>query len=188
MWPGQAMTEDNAVVVHVQMTLEDSAAFQRNNSHPAALLRPDRRLAILAWIFLGLSVVFIPGWIVERTNLETPIAFGVSAVIGFLPLVLLLNHAARRSGNKMYGSKGLFLRPHDISVSSQGVWFKSDVYDLRYDWRAFVRVEETPTHFFIYIDKLMAHIVPKREFRSTEDADRFGTMLRANIKPDEPSA
>lgn len=182
------MTESAAVVVHVQMTLEDSAAFQRNNFNAAALLRPNRWLAILAWIFFGLSVFIVPSWIADRANLESPVAFAVSVVIGFLPLVLILNHTARRNWNRIYDPKGLFLCPHDISVSSHGVSFKSEVADLKYDWQAFLRIEETPTHFFLYTDKLMGYIVPKRGFANTEEAERFGAMFRANIKPAEPSA
>jgi hypothetical protein len=88
----------------------------------------------------------------------------------------------------MHDPNGLFLRPHEVELSSHGVSFKSDVADLRYDWRAFLRAEETPTHFFLYTDRLMAYIVPKRGFASTEDVDRFGAMLREHIKSAEPSA
>jgi hypothetical protein len=56
------------------------------------------------------------------------------------------------------------------------------------DWQAFRRLEETPTHFFLYVDKLMAHIVPKRCFSGAEEADRFRMIVQTNIRLAQPSA
>jgi hypothetical protein len=180
-----AVTESDAVVVHVQNTVDDSAIFSQ-----AAMksFGPYRWMQILAnifgfllWIVLAvLLLLLMPG------NPPYPAAIATILTIG-LGLFLIQSHMARRMQKRMWDPKGLFLRPHDITVSSQGISLKSDVTELKCDWQAFLRVEETPTHLFLYIERVMAYIVPKREFATPEEASRFRTIVRANIKPSQPS-
>jgi len=88
----------------------------------------------------------------------------------------------------MLEPNGFCMRPQDITLSSQGISFKNDVSVAICDWRAFLRVDETPTHIFLFYDRLMAHIVPKRAFATAEMAARFVATVRANIKTAEQSA
>jgi hypothetical protein len=73
-------------------------------------------------------------------------------------------------------------------MSCLSLSFKSDVMDLQYAWQAFLRLEETPTHFFLHIDKVAAYAVPKRHFENAAAANRFGAILRANMKLAQPAA
>ena len=180
------MIEASAVVAHVRTTPDDSAAFHRFVTRSAA--KPYRWIVGLAAGFLVMSVLTGPVWLTERMNLSLPVALAVSLLIGVCPILLIRRHVVRASFEKMYDSRGLFQRAHDVTVSPGGVSIRSDVADLKYDWRAFLKVEETPTHFFLYTDKLIAHIVPKRGFKDADHIDRFGAMLRANIKTTELSA
>ena len=143
---------------------------------------------VIAIILFALALAFGPDFLVDSANLDWPVAVVLSLMMGVLPYAFVQHFAARNNFNAMHDPKGLFLRPHEISLTSHGVWFKSDVADLKYEWRAFLRVEETPAHFFLYGDKMFAYVIPKRGFTSTEEADRFGAMLRANIKAAEQSA
>jgi hypothetical protein len=171
----------------VQNTVDDGAIFSRA---AMAGFGPYRRMQFLAnmfafllWMVLAaLLLLIVPG------NPPYPVVIAAVLTVGLLALLVLHSHTARQMQNGMYDPKGLFLRPLDITVSSQGVSFKSDVAESKCDWRAFLRVEETPTHFFLYTDKLIAHIVPKRGFEDADHIDRFAAMLRANIKTTELSA
>jgi len=181
------MTESDTVVVHVQTTPDDSIAFRRN-VHNTAEFRKYRVLTALAIVIVGLAFILGPNLLSEHLGLEWSTALVLSVVVGVLPLYFVQYFAARRNFNRAHDPKGLFLRRHQISASLQGVSFKSDVADLRYDWQAFIRFEETPTHFFLYADTLMAYIIPKRDFKSVEDINRFGAVVRAHIKPAQSSA
>jgi hypothetical protein len=175
------MTESDAVVVHVQLTPEDCVAFQRVT---ARRLRPQWLEWARAgtWLFYYFMVIVIPVWLggMDRQSMGL---FLMCSVVGLLPLVALLRYVP----DVDWSSSGA-LRPSDMALSSRGVSFKNDVADLKCQWQAFHRVEETPTHFFLYVEKLMAHIVPKRCFGSDEETDRFRAIVRGNIKPADRSA
>ena len=180
--------ESNAVVVHVRATPEDAIAFQRNVCNKVAALRPYRLLTVLALAFLLSSMAFGPIWFEDLANLEESVAFVSSLLVGIIPIALIQYFAAQKRQSAMYDPKGSFMRPCEIVASPNGVAFKNDVVDVKCNWAAFLHVEETPTHFFLYTDNVIAHIVPKREFATAEDASRFGEILRANIKPAQRSA
>ena len=179
------MTESDAVVVHVRLAPEDWAAFHRHLGG----IRAFRSIGIawlLAWTFFALTVLLVPHWLgVDNRSMA---AFVASLGIGMFPLILVLIYTRYLIDTAMNHAEGAFLRPHEIILSSAGVSFKSEVADLIYDWRAFLRIEETPTHLFLYYDRAMAYVVPKRAFGCAEDANRFEAMLRANIKRAQPLA
>ena len=175
------MTESNAVVVHVQMTPDDGLAYQRMIRQESVGGRYEL-LVFLAVSFFVLTLIIGPELLEGRAGPNHPLAVVASLPIAMLPFALVLYLSTRDIFVELHDPQGFFLRPHNVLVSSRGV------IDLRYDWPAFLRVEETPTHFFLHIDKLAAYAVPKRNFENATDADRFGAMLRANINSAQPSA
>jgi len=181
------MTESDALVVRVQMTPDDGLAYQRMIRQASVGGRYEL-LVFLAVSFFVLTLIIGPELLEGRARLNHPLAVMASLPIAMLPFALVLYFSTRDIFGELHDPRGFFLRPHNVLVSSRGVSFKSDVIDLRYDWQAFLRLEETPTHFFLHIDKLAAYAVPKRNFENAADANRFGAILRANIKPTQPSA
>jgi hypothetical protein len=181
------MTESDALVVHVQTTPDDGAALCTNlqrAAQPGQLYRFAILFALLWFVF---AVALGPDLLVQPV-LNRLAAVVISLVVGIIPLLVVFYLTSHAHSTKMYDPKGLFLRPHQISVSSDGVSFKSDVANLKYHWSAFLRLEETPSHFFLYPDKLMAYVIPKRHFANAEEAARFGATVRAHIEPAQPSA
>lgn len=174
------MTEDNAVVLHVQMTPDDFVSFHREITTHAFGPHWHACLA-LAGAFLGFSMFFLPAFL--GVNSRTIGAVFLSFAIGLIPTLTLFLFASPTKRVRTLDPDGLFLRPHDVTVSSRGISFKSDVAHWNYDWRAFRRIKETPTHFFLYYDRLMAHVIPKHAFATTQEANRLGAILHANIKP-----
>ena len=174
------MTESDAVVVRVQLTPEDCIAFQRVI---APTFRPNSLewARAAAWVFYVLSVVVVPVWLgADRRSAGIVL---LCSLVGLFPLAILLRYVPDVDWNGCSA-----LRPTDIALSPVGVSFKNDVADARYNWQTFRRLEETPTHFFLYVDKLMAHIVPKRCFSGPEETDRFRTIVHSNIQLAQSSA
>jgi hypothetical protein len=174
------MTESDALVVHVQTTPADSFAYQRSARNSVGV-GSYQSVGVLAWIVLLLALAFGPDLLITRVGMNRPVAVVLSLFMGTLPILFVQYFASHDIARRVHDPKGLFLRPHQISVSSKGVSFQSEVADLKYDWRAFRRLEETPAHFFLYVDGTIAYVVPKRDFASAEDAARFGATVRANI-------
>jgi hypothetical protein len=174
------MTESDAVVVHVELMPEDCIAFHRTL---ARIFRPHSLewARAGAWVFYVLSIIVVPVWLgADRRSAGIVL---LCSLIGVFPLIVLMRYVPDVDWS---GSSAL--RPTDITLSSVGVSFKNAVVDVTCDWRAFHRLDETPTHFFLYVDKLMAHIVPKRCFSSADETDRFRTIAHTNIQLAQSSA
>jgi hypothetical protein len=181
------MTESDAMAVQVQLTPDDGPAYQRM-LHQTSVGGHYELLVSFAISFFVLTLIIAPELLEGRAKFTRPLAVMASLPIAMLPFALVKYLSIRDIFGVMHDPRGFFLRPHHISVSSRGVSFKSEIMDLHYDWQAFLRHEETPTHFFLHIDKLAAYVVPKRDFENEADANRFRAILRANIKPSQPSA
>src|SRR5262245_39728652 len=161
------MTESDAVVVHpplsagdapvvrVQLTPEDFAAFHRHATKRA--LGPQWRICMaVAGAFLGFSMLFVPSLLGVTPRAVNMVV--LSLAIGSLPFVFLFVFGSQAKRFRMLEPNGFCMRPQDVTLSSQGISFKNDVSVAICDWRAFLRVDETPTHIFLFYDRLMAHI------------------------------
>ena len=174
------MTESDAVVVHVQLVPEDCIALQRAIGRTLRLNRLEWARAG-AWVFYVLMVLIVPVWLgADRRSAGIVL---VCSLVGLYPLALLMRYVPDVDWS---GSSAL--RPTDITLSSVGVSFRNDVADVTCAWQAFHRLEETPTHFFLYVDQLMAHIVPKRCLNGLEETDRFRAIVHTNLRLAKPSA
>ena len=75
-------------------------------------------------------------------------------------------------GKKQKGYEGVFCE-HTVAIDPQGITETTQLGESRVAWRGIYRVDSTAEHLFIYTQPGMAHIIPRRAFASSEEADNF---------------
>jgi hypothetical protein len=112
-----------------------------------------------------------------------------SVFIAYLvPLVALAwgLRVFRLKANSGLDPRGYFLRQTQFSVNDAGVTSESEVHTASYKWAAFLKSVETGDHFFLYVDRASALIIPKRSFASDAEKVEFGRLVREYIPAQVP--
>jgi len=74
-------------------------------------------------------------------------------------------------------NKGI-LGSHTIIISEEGLQEITEVSESRSIWSGIERIEENEEYIFVYIGAYQAHVIPKRDFASKEDAKEFAEQAR----------
>ncbi|MGO1076168.1 YcxB family protein [Inquilinus sp. CA228] len=122
--------------------------------------------SFVIWLLVGLALFAVMsdsvvGPVPRSTILY--ISFGIFLIC--VPYLVFRKHFQRRSIQRTIGSDpgATFEGQVDLVLDDQGVDCRSDGSHSLMEWRAFRRVEETPTHIFLLISDLQALIIPKRD-------------------------
>lgn len=101
----------------------------------------------MAQILVGYTVFF---WVLEAVN-------------RFVQVRLIGN---RKSALGIIGD-------HQLMISSAGVVETTSVNENKYRWAGIPRIERTPTHMFLWVNDVSAHIIPLSAFPSGAAANEF---------------
>lgn len=77
---------------------------------------------------------------------------------------------------------GSLLGPHVFSLTTEGLEDHGNASFSRTKWSAVQVIQETARHLFIFIDKAVAHIIPRRSFATPEDYEQFVHTLREYVQ------
>lgn len=69
-------------------------------------------------------------------------------------------------------SKGI-LGAHTIVIDPEGVTERSAVGESRTTWSGVEKIDDDGQNIYLYTGPLVAHVIPKRAFRTPDDADAF---------------
>lgn len=125
---------------------------------------------LLRFLFI-IEILIIPLAIINI--LKTSISYMIiGAVFGIIIdiLVLLLMKALIMS---LYANKKGVLGEHAIEISENGINESTSVNQGLHLWTGVYDVFESKHYIFIAIDKLQAHVIPKRSFNSDKEANEF---------------
>lgn len=135
-------------------------------------------------ISIAISVItlgFISDYINESEVLDD---FVKSWSCLIIPVIFLIQfictfYFLMRYANIQYlDEKGSFLRPHKISIDAKGIDSESKYSRGFIDWRAVIEITDNNEFLLIYLDKMVALVIPKRCFKSPEDAADFLIQAR----------
>jgi hypothetical protein len=163
--------------VHVQSTVADYAAAQR-------VLR-RRKLAASGWLWslpaIGLAVVVLA--LVERSLGSFPALPEWAHPFISVPLAAAFyfrasHYLSRTRFKALLDPMGPFLAPTDYRLAADGFHWRNHRGEGRIAWHAVLEVEQTATHVFLFVDRAMAHVLPKRCFASAAAAQDFVTLAR----------
>ena len=76
-----------------------------------------------------------------------------------------------------FDSKPGILGEHTIEISPEGLFEMTSVNESKHYWCGIRNVYSTDSYIFVFINKSVAHIIPKRAFKSNEESQNFLSLL-----------
>jgi hypothetical protein len=169
--------------IEYEITAEDLFAFQWRGAYRSPLLR-RARLRIYVYLFLALLLLSLlpaigaDGFRFARIDFVfLLVVFPLVALAAWLLDRRQTRRAIRELVKEEKQDRGQLGR-HRIGLSGQGVHESTAVGESRSSWAGVDRVEQDPSYIFIYTAPHAAHVIPKRAFDSSADADRFYEFAR----------
>ena len=167
------------------VALEDMVAFNDYHwQHSPFARRTRTKLAIYTplsiVIVLGLMSLVIGSWIYLVMGVI------VAAISAAITPSRFRKHM-RRAAEKCYTegqNKGLIGR-HEIEITGDGISEKNPTGSNSTCWAGIERVEQNPTHGFIYVSSNAAHVIPIASV-TEGDFQEFMQVMRARCDKNNP--
>jgi len=158
--------------VDFQITLEDVATLSVYHARTSKHTR--RRMLFSQSLGIFSAFVLVMVWH-DWTSVERVLYFIVMCLLWLIGYPIYYRWAIKRNARRIYSqseSKSV-LGEHTIAIAPDGVSERSAVGESRIAWSGVERLEEDGEYIFLYIGPLVAHVIPKRAFKTTEDANAF---------------
>ncbi len=68
-----------------------------------------------------------------------------------------------------------------LSASDTGLNIKTTAVDVKYEWIAIIKKNESPDYYFLFVNAMQAIIIPKRAFKNNEEKTAFDKILSRNL-------
>lgn len=112
-------------------------------------------------------------------------------IAGFILLTLLLSLFGIRSNTIKQAEKtandpnnsSIFLET-TVIVSETGIVTKDVLTETKYQWNAFIKMQESKKYYFLFTSSIQAIIIPKRVFKNAEETNQFKKLLSQQLSFD----
>jgi len=171
--------------VEYEITRDDLYAFQWRAAFHSPFARRVTRRVYLGWFLALLLLAIMPaigsdGFVVSRISftfliISFPIAILVQHYLGRW----LMRRALLRLLRDEKPDRGQLGR-HKVALIRDGVVESTTVGESRTSWAGVHRVEQNAQYIFLYTSAAAAHVIPKRAFKDSEEAERFYQLGKAS--------
>jgi hypothetical protein len=164
--------------IEYELTRRDLYAFQWRAVFASPRGRRARRKVYFLWLlavvlFAAVPAIGADGFAISRVNFTfLVIAFPVVVLFQWFLERRLVRSAILQLLKEEKPGKGQ-LGKHRMVVSEDGLIESTAVGESRISWAGVDRIEQNPEYIFIYTSALGAHVIPKRAFRDTQEAEDF---------------
>jgi hypothetical protein len=171
--------------VEYELTLDDLYAFQWRAIFASPRGRRATRRVYLLWLLAVLLFAAVPaigadGFVISRMNFTfLVVAFPIVVLAQWFLERRLMRRAILQLLKEEKPGKGQ-LGKHRMVVSEDGVIESTAVAESRTSWAGVDRIEQNPDYIFIYTAPVAAHVIPKRAFRDTQEAEAFYQLCRTS--------
>lgn len=148
--------------------------YYRRHKYP---VRPFMLYALsgaIGIVFLGGGWVAVESWLAfgrAQLTLLACLLVLLFAAVGILP-------PTKRRMTKLAAQKPGLLCEHTIGISPEWLSEKTSVNENKAAWMTLKSLEEDSEYLFLFLDRLVAHVIPKRAFASPHEADMFLSTAR----------
>lgn len=162
--------------VEYELTPQDLYAFHWRSVFATARGRRARRTVYLLSLLAVLLVSSLPaigadGFVISRMNFNfLVVALPIVFLFQWCLDRLLVRRAILQMLKEHKPEKGQ-LGKHRIVLNEDGVVESTAVGESRTSWAGVERIEQSPDYIFIYTSPVAAHIIPKRAFGDTQQAE-----------------
>jgi hypothetical protein len=142
----------------------------------AVLTRPGL-LLIHGGIIAVFTLVMLRDQKVAAESLSYRVTFGIAAALFLTSLMLgfqVVLVALLVSFKKLKGILGR----HTLAIAEEGIVETTDFNQSLHRWPGIHRVRSTRRYLLIYINEVSFHAVPRRSFRTRDEASEFEAEVR----------
>ncbi len=171
--------------VHVELTRDDLFAYNMFYVAHSEEARRQMRIARITWSILVITLVAIMTFIIYAIGIIQTIAgCTFSLIIMSVLYVSLVLWSHRRSVRRRIrrlvneGEKNALLVPRTLKLTEEVLSSDGALTGGWVRWKAVNGIIETEEHLFILLGPALAHIIPKRFFRTPIDAQHFVELAR----------
>jgi len=166
--------------LHIDVQINDYLAFVsfvRERSATDASPNPHlRRLVTFIISFLiGATMLVLLNLFGGKIHL--PSAIGAAVVTFSIVLSVMYWQLKKLQKNTLPQPDGSVLGNHLYQICDDAIIITSSYGTTKLIWRAVKSLEETPTHFFLFIDRSVAFILPKRSFADESVKSQFTAIV-----------
>jgi YcxB-like protein len=131
-------------------------------------------------IFLSVALIF---WKKNLANYNAIIFFAVILFISLLILPAWIRSSFRRTTESFYSDpkNSTFFLKSELTIDENGINNKDGVSSTNYSWSAIVKKAETPRYFYLYVNSVMAMVIPKTSFTSMAEQKEFEKLLLIHL-------
>lgn len=169
--------------VELELTRDDyvAAVFSKADER-----MPKRWQWLLLGALLGLALLLMGAvslltggleWL-DEAPLVRPLIYAIGVVLGLMVVVLGLVAALRAWVRRMPRDDGAVLGWHRVALTEDGVHIETRAGRSFVAWSGVFEIHDRGEHILLFIDRGAAHVVPKRAFSSTGEAQRFVQIAR----------
>ena len=177
--------------VEYEITYDDLFAFQWCAGYESRRARRSRRTSYL-YLFVLLSLLIIVpsiasgGFVISAMSLTfLAIPFIIGTVIQWLLIRWMTRKAIVDLLKDEKPDKG-HLGMHRVVLDESGVVETTAVGESRTSWVGVDRVEQNGEYIFVYTTPNAAHLIPKRAFKTVQEAKSFYELARISLQTNQP--
>jgi hypothetical protein len=164
--------------VDYQIGLDDIGAFSLHHARTSKLSRRRLRSTQILGIFSLVVLVMVwPGW----DNVDRIVFFIVMALFWLVGYPFYYRWAIKRNIRKIYSqteSRNV-IGEHTIAIEPEYVIEKSPIGESRTAWSGIEKIQSDGQYIYVYVGPLYAFVIPKRAFKTGEDAEAFLQQAQA---------
>ena len=113
--------------------------------------------------------------------LNVDLLLGTVAIVVGLILLVINFYAHFVTPVQQFRRNARFQEEYDLRFSEDGLLFRSKNQESKLQWSFYSRLWETPNYYFLFYDKDLFTLVPKRVFTSNQQQWAFQDLLRRKI-------
>ena len=177
------MSEDATLVIRVQNTPEDVVHFEQSigldsdaNSIGISLVAVPGLLAAFVALVLG------PFWLTQKFGIAYLLGVGASVIVIALTIGFTYRIYKAVVCTPRYDLGAITWDPFTYTLSSDGLRIEGPRSKYEILWDALRRAVETPTYFYLFVDRRRAYVIPKHVFASKEDEMAFASLLCSHME------
>ncbi|MBI3201482.1 MAG: YcxB family protein [Myxococcales bacterium] len=168
------------------LTRDDYAAltFARSPGTVATRKRWLLLAGLLSLVALLMALLtFLTGgtaWL-DDAPLLRPLLYLIGGSLGAFALVSALVAGLRLWVRRLPRDDGATLGRHQIELCEEGFHVEGRSGRAFVRWSAVVELLEVEAHVFLYVDRMMAYVIPKRAFASPGECARFVDFAKKHV-------
>ena len=187
------------LTIEYQFTFEEykeasealAAAYRKGKGKRFQLNYPFKiGRGIFGWVlFIALAIMLFL-LLNQRGGAARPAARPMDVILPIIPWVLILGFVwfflyrqLRGWQQRAWDSNPIWHRPRRVHIDDDGITFTDPVSEHRSSWAAYVKFDETPNLFLLFLTSMTAEMIPKRAFPDAKSLDDFRELLSRTISP-----